>query len=108
MLGRGGCRALLPAVLSVVLRNQPIGFAARRSLISEVLRRRMSPTLPKPSGLFTASSPALECTELGMNKTRSGDALRQERGPVTRVAQLSRIDTVLSLYDFVPKVRVIE
>lgn len=77
MLGRGGCRALLPAVLSVVLRKQPSGFA-RRSSISEVLCRRMSPTLPKPSGLYTASSLAHECSGLGVNKTRSGDVLRRE------------------------------
>lgn len=100
MLGRGACRALLPAVLSVALRKQPSGFA-RRSSISEVLCRRMSPALPKPSGLYTASSLAHEFTGLGVNKTRSGDVLRRERG-------LYRIETILSLYDFVPKVRVIE
>ncbi|XP_031232199.1 inositol monophosphatase 1 isoform X1 [Mastomys coucha] len=79
MLGRGGCRALLPAVLSVVLRNQPIGFAARRSLISEVLRRRMSPTLPKPSGLYTImADPWQECMDFAVILARqAGEMIRE-------------------------------
>lgn len=98
MLGWGGGRALLPGMLSVVLRKQPSGFARPPSLIAEVLGRRTSPTLRKPAGTYLASSLSQGWTGPGpvISCVWSGD-----RG----VERLYRTETVLSLYGFVPRVK---
>lgn len=98
MLGRGGGRAFLPGMLSVVLRKQPSGFARPPSLIAEVLGRRISPTLPKPAGTYLASS-------LGQGWTGPGPVISCVWSSDRGVERLYRTETVLSLYGFVPKVK---
>lgn len=98
MLGRGGGRAFLPGMLSVVLRKQPSGFARPPSLIAEVLGRRISPTLPKPAGTYLASS-------LGQGWTGPGPVISCVWSGDRGVERLYRTETVLSLYGFVPKMK---